>query len=181
MKKLHTVQALLLTVLFVLPCSPSLAGGLSAVFNGKSVHVDADEDWNEENYGLGVEYQLKSRSAWKKQLMVNGFRDSNDEMSFMFGGGLHRSLFTTERMNGFYVDAGINAFLMTRRDVNDNRPFPGVLPSLTLGNRHMGLNLTYVPKAAMEFMLDEAMTDESINGIFFVQFKVAVSQLLPRD
>ena len=30
-------------------------------------------------------------------------------------------------------------------------------------------------------MLDEAMTDESINGIFFVQFKVAVSQLLPRD
>jgi len=181
MKKLHTVQALLLSCLFILPCSPALAGGLSAVFNGKSIHVDANEDWNEENYGLGFEYQLKTRSAWKKQLMVNGFRDSNDEMSYMFGGGLHRSLFTTERINGFYVDAGINAFLMTRRDVNDNRPFPGLLPSLTFGNRYMGLNLTYVPKAAMEFMLDEAMTDDSINGVFFVQFKVAMSQLLPRD
>lgn len=181
MKKLQTARALLLSILLTLPHSPALAGGLSAVFNGKSIHVDADEEWNEENYGLGFEYELERQSAWKKHLMVNGFRDSNDEMSYMFGGGLHRSLFATERMNGFYVDAGVNAFLMTRRDVNDNRPFPGVLPSLTVGNRHMGLNLTYLPKAAVDMILDEDMTDDSIKGVFFLQFKVAISQLLPRD
>jgi len=181
MKKLHAARLLLLTLLFTLPHSSAMAGSLSAVINGKSVHVDASEDWNEDNYGLGVEYQFESRSSWKKQIMVNGFRDSNDEMSYMFGGGLHRSLFASERMNGFYIDAGINAFLMTRRDINNNQPFPGLLPSLTFGNRHMGLNLTYLPKFAVEQIYDEDMLDESMNGIFFLQFKVNVDRFLPGD
>ena len=60
----------------------------------------------------------------------------------MAGFGLHRNLYQTDRLNGFYVDAGINAFVMTRKDVNDNRPFPGMLPSLTVGNEVVGVNLT---------------------------------------
>ena len=66
--------------------------------------------------------------------MVNGFLDSNEDMSYMAGAGLHRTLFATDRLNGFYVDAGINAFVMTRTDVNDNRPFPGAVPSLSVGS-----------------------------------------------
>ena len=160
MNRPYAFRLLLVALLVTLHASSVEAGGLSAVINGKSIHMDAAENWNEENYGIGVEYHFSSPSAWKKQLMVNGFRDSNDDMSYMVGGGLHRSLFTTERLSGFYVDAGINAFLMTRRDVNDNRPFPGVLPSLTIGNRHVGMNLTYLPRFAVEQVYDKDMTDE---------------------
>ncbi len=173
---------LTLSTVFVLFCgSPALAGDWSAIINGRSIHVDASEEWNENNAGLGIEYRLSGSSLWKKQLMLNGFRDSNNEMSYMAGAGLHRTLFATERLQGFYIDAGINAFLMTRKDVNDNRPFPGAVPSLTVGNRHVGVNLTYLPVSAVERLFDARMLDETVSGIVFLQVKVGIDSLLPRQ
>jgi len=113
--------------------------------------------------------------------MANGFRDSNEEMSYMAGGGLHRNLFETDRLRGFYVDAGLNAFLMTRKDVNDNRPFPGILPSLTVGNQYVGFNLTYMPRQAVQKLYDKELADETISGIVFLQFKVNISPGLMSD
>jgi len=177
MKTQHAIGFTLL-VLLAFPLSPALAGDLSTVFNGKSYHIGATQDWNENNYGLGLEYTFKRDSRWKPQLMANGFRDSNEDMSYMVGGGLHRNLYITDRLNGFYVDAGINAFIMTRTDVNNNKPFPGALPSLTVGNRYVGINLSYLPKAAVDKMYGGQMVDESIRGIMFLQFKVNVSQMM---
>lgn len=172
---------------FILGCllsvltSTAMAGELSAVLNGRSFHIGAAEDWNENNLGLGVEYQFASQSRWKKILLANGFRDSNERMSYMAGAGLHRTLFDTSRLGDFYVDAGISAFVMTRQDVNGNRPFPGVLPSLTIGNRYAGINLTYLPVQAVEKLTGARMVDDSVSGIVFLQFKVSVSQLRPAD
>lgn len=159
----------------------AMAGELSAVLNGRSFHIGAAEEWNENNLGLGVEYQFASESRWKTILLANGFRDSNESMSYMAGAGLHRTLFNTPRLGQFYVDVGISAFLMTREDVNENRPFPGVLPSLTIGNRYAGINVTYLPVQAVEKLTAARMADESINGIVFVQFKVSTSRLFPTD
>jgi hypothetical protein len=170
----------LLSLLVVAPFSSAVAGNLNAVLNGRSIHLDATENWNEDNVGLGLEYQFATESRWKKQVMVNGFRDSNEVMSYMAGAGLHRTLYASDRLNGFYVEAGINAFLMTRRDVNDNRPFPGAVPSLSIGNRNIGFNLTYLPVKAVEDLLDVRMMDDTVTGLFFLQFKVGLSQLLPR-
>ena len=176
--KLQYTTRLTLLILLALPLSPALAGDLSTVFNGKSYHVGATQDWNENNYGLGLEYTFNRESRWKPRVMANGFRDSNEDMSYMLGGGLHRNLYATDRMNGFYFDAGIDAFVMTRTDVNDNKPFPGALPSLTVGNRYVGVNLTYLPKVAVEKMYSSKMVDESISGIVFLQFKINVSQIM---
>ena len=176
--KIQYTTRLALLILLALPLSPALAGDLSTVFNGKSYHVGASQDWNENNYGLGLEYTFERESRWKPRVMANGFRDSNEDMSYMLGGGLHRNLYATDRMNGFYLDAGIDAFVMTRTDVNDNKPFPGALPSLTVGNRYVGVNLTYLPKVAVEKMYSSKMVDESISGIVFLQFKINVSQLM---
>jgi hypothetical protein len=181
MKILNIAVLTVLALLIVLPVAQAQAGDFNAIINGRSVHVGATEDWNENNLGLGLEYQFASDSRWKKQLMVNGFRDSNDDMSYMAGAGLQRNLFATNSLNGLYVDAGINAFFMTRTDVNDNRPFPGVVPSLTVGNRHMGFNFTYLPVSAVERMFDLELIDDTVSGIFFVQFKVDINQLLPND
>ena len=171
------VLCLLLTAL-----APAVtAGELSAVLNGRSIHIGATEDWNENNLGFGLEYQFASESRWKTIVMANGFRDSNESMSYMAGAGLHRTLFDTQHLGDFYVDVGLNAFLMTREDVNDNQPFPGVLPSLTVGNRYVGFNLTYLPEQAVEKLYDAHMADESISGIVFLQFKVSMNALLLTD
>ncbi|MEX1995061.1 MAG: hypothetical protein WD929_10380 [Steroidobacteraceae bacterium] len=172
---------LILGCLLTLLAPNAMAGELSAVLNGRSIHIGATEAWNENNLGLGVEYQFASESRWKTILMANGFRDSNESMSYMAGAGLHRTLFATPRLGDFYVDVGISAFLMTREDVNDNRPFPGVLPSLTIGNRYAGINITYLPVKAVEKLTNTRMVDESVSGIVFVQFKLSMRQLFPTD
>ena len=172
---------LILGCLLALLAPTAMAGEWSAVLNGRSMHLGAAEDWNENNLGLGVEYQFASESRWKTILMANGFRDSTKSMSYMAGAGLHRTLFDTHRLGDFYVDFGVNAFVMTREDVNDNRPFPGVLPSLTIGNRYAGINIAYLPVQAVEKFYETRMADDSISGIVFVQFKVSVSQLFPTD
>jgi Antimicrobial peptide resistance and lipid A acylation protein PagP len=175
MKISHPGTPALLALLLTVIAAPAWGGEFSAVLNGKSFHLGARQDWNEDNYGLGVEYQFASRSRWRTRLMANGFKDSNNEMSYMAGAGLHRNLLQTRHLDGFYIDAGINAFLMTRKDVNENRPFPGVLPSLTIGNRYVGVNLTYLPSKAVEKLYDRQMTDDSISGIVFLQFKISVN------
>lgn len=155
--------------------SSCFAGEFSAVLNGKSYHIGASEDWNEDNLGLGVEFQFDTESRWKRQLMANGFRDSSENMTYMVGGGIHRTVFGTDKLADFYVDLGINAFVMTREDVNDNRPFPGALPSLTIGNRYAGFNLTYLPRKAVEKLYDSEMMDRTTSGIVFLQFKVKLN------
>jgi hypothetical protein len=163
-------------LLAALPISSAVAGELSVIINGKSYHINSSYDWNENNYGIGVEYEFSSESRWKKTVMANGFRDSNDDMSYMVGAGLHRRLFESDRLAGFYFDAGLTAFLMSREDVDNNKPFPGVLPSLRLGNRYAGINLTYLPKQAVEEMVDAEIADPTISGIVFLQFTVRLGR-----
>ena len=180
MKILFSALRKTLLLTFLLSCSTVLAGEMRTVINGKSFHVGSKQQWNEKNYGLGLEYQLQSRpgSRWKPIFMANGFRDSNDEMSYLAGGGLHRNLLTSQQFNGLYIDVGVNLFMMTRKDVNDGRPFPGALPSLSIGNRTMGINLTYLPRMALEHITPSQSMDKNIKGVVFLQFKTNISQLI---
>jgi hypothetical protein len=82
-------------------------------------------------------------------------------------------------MSGFYVYAGLNAFVMTRDDVENSKPFPGVLPSVSIGNDKVGFNLTYLPRQAVESATQSEIVDPTISGILFIQFKVSLDQLLP--
>ena len=178
MKRRFSLHILLAAAL-AFSSSPALAGKLNAVINGKSYHFNSSYEWNENNYGFGLEHEFTQRSAWRKVAMANGFRDSTNNMSYMAGAGLHRRIYETDRLSGFYVYAGLHAFLMTREDVNNNRPFPGILPSISIGNENVGLNLTYLPKQAIEKSTNTTMMDPTLSGILFLQIKVSMDQLLP--
>lgn len=178
--KIRIIRMLgLIVVLTALATSPAVAGEFSAVINGKSYHINSSYDWNESNLGLGIEYEFASTSAWRTVVMANAFRDSTDTMSYMAGGGLHRRLFETERLAGFYVSAGLNAFIMTRSDVEDSSPFPGILPSISIGNNKAGFNLTYMPRKAVEAITSSTVVDPTISGIVFLQFKIGLDLILP--
>ena len=179
MSKPNILLLSLFAILIALPASPAFAGKFSAVVNGKSYHVNSTYDWNENNFGLGLEHEFESISAWRTTVMANGFRDSTDNMTYMAGAGLHRRLFETDRLSGFYIYAGLNAFVMTRDDVENSKPFPGILPSVSIGNGKVGFNLTYLPKQAIEVTTQSNIVDPTISGILFVQFKVSLDQLLP--
>ena len=179
MKNRLSIQLIVVATLLSLSSAPAFAGKLSAVVNGKSYHFNSSYQWNENNYGFGVEHEFTQKSAWRKVAMANGFRDSTDNMSYMAGAGLHRRIYETDELAGFYIYAGLNAFVMTREDVNGNKPFPGILPSISIGNDKVGLNLTYMPKKAVEKTTNSGMVDPTLSGILFLQVKVSMDQLLP--
>jgi hypothetical protein len=143
------------------------------VLNGRSVHVNASRDWNEDNWGLGVEREFNATGHWVKVALANGFKDSAGEPSYMAGGGLKRRF----RMfsNHAYFDVGLIGFVMTREDVRHSQPFPGVLPAMTFGGKRVAVNVTYLPEAAVDTVTDARRTDPTLNGVFFIQLKLDAS------
>ena len=148
-------------------------GAWDVVFNGRAVHMNASEDWNEENWGFGLEREFASTSPWVKVALANSFKDSVGDPSYMAGGGLKRRFFL--RSDDLYVDLGGVAFLMTREQVNGNRPFPGVLPAATIGFKRVALNLTYMPEVVADRVTNSKTHDPSMQGVFFLQLKLDAS------
>ena len=146
------------------------SGTWDIVVNGRSVHVNAAHEWNEDNWGLGLEREFATTSPWVKVALANGFKDSMGNLSYMAGGGLKRRFYV--RSNDFYVDLGGVAFVMTRQDVNHNEPFPGVLPAATFGFKRIALNLTYMPESVVDRVTNSKKYDPSMEGVFFVQLKL---------
>ncbi len=147
------------------------AGQLDLVVNGRSYHVNSEYDWNENNYGLGLEYQFDTSSRWLWTLNGNAFVDSQENMSYMVGGGLKRRLFQSQHPAGYYFDAGLVAFVMSRADFNDYLPFPGVLPTLSFGTKNVGINVSYVPKFVVRDVAQAKIMDPNAGGVFFLQVK----------
>jgi hypothetical protein len=142
------------------------------VLNGKAFHVDAAKEWNESNWGLGIEREFHSTSRWVKVALGNGFLDSQNDMSYMAGGALKRRFRAPRLGQHVYFDVGAIAFAMTRHDVNDNQAFPGILPAFTVGTRVLALNLTYLPGHVANQMTRVDRVDPSLDGIFFLQLKL---------
>ena len=101
MKKGLSIPAAAIALFLMFSPPQAVAGSINAILNGKSYHINSSYDWNENNTGLGIEYEFAQNSAWRKSAMANGFRDSADGMSYMAGFGLQRRLFETEKLDQF--------------------------------------------------------------------------------
>ncbi|HEX5419838.1 MAG TPA: hypothetical protein VFY39_07545 [Gammaproteobacteria bacterium] len=164
-------------ILLSIVATAAQAQDWSVIINGKAIHVNASKDWNEANWGLGVEREFVDGSHWVKLAVANGFVDSANAMSYMAGGGLMRRFRLPALGPSLHVDVGVVGFLMTRHDVDDNRPFPGALPALTIGTRKVALNLTYLPGSVMEAATQVSRQDPTVSGVFFLQLKLDPSLL----
>ena len=149
-------------------------GGWDLVLNGRAVHMNASGDWNEDNWGLGMEREFASSSPWVKVALVNGFEDSMGDPSYMAGGGLKRR-FRLGHADDFYIDLGGVAFLMTRKTVNSGQPFPGLLPAATFGFKRVAMNVTYMPESVVDRVTNSKKYDPSMQGVFFLQLKLDAS------
>jgi len=125
----------------------SWAGELHVIINGKAIHLDKG-DYNENNRGLGFEYDFARRGNWIPFTMGSFFKDSHDRTSRYLGGGLKRRYQLENADDGWHLDAGVVAFLMTRYDYKNNNPFPGILPFASLGKQWASLNATYIPRVS---------------------------------
>ena len=139
-----------LMLIFFLP-TLSTASELHLVINGKSYHFDRSQDWNENNYGIGFEYNFEPWSNWIPLVSGSSFKDSFKQTSVYLGAGAKRRYLLGKDPQGMHFDVGAAAFLMRRKDYKDNNPFLGVLPFVSLGNEHVALNATYIPNVSPKF------------------------------
>jgi hypothetical protein len=148
-------------------------GAWDVVLNGRAVHINASQDWNEDNWGLGFEREFASETPWVKLALANGFKDSMGNPSYMAGGGLKRRFWV--RSDDLYVDVGGVAFMMKRENVHHNQPFPGLLPAATIGFKRVAVNLTYMPEVVVDRVTNSNKLDPSMEGVFFLQLKLDAS------
>jgi len=136
------------TILLLILFSPGLlfADQLHGIINGKAYHFDRGKNFNEENWGVGFEYDFDQAGNWIPFLTGSTFKDSNDQTSNYLGGGAKHRFMLGSGDSSFHIDAGIVAFLMTRKDYNNADPFFGALPFLSIGNEYIAVNASYIPK-----------------------------------
>lgn len=155
----------LLTIVFIFSFSQQIvADSLNLIINGKAFHQEK-KNYNEDNWGLGVEYNFKENKKWIN--FVNGgfFKDSNSNTSKYLGGGTKRRFLLTDNIDGWHVDAGLTAFLMTRKDYKNNQPFFGALPFVSVGTDKFAINATYIPSVSPKFV-----------GLLFIQASFMISE-----
>ena len=136
-------------LLLLLPAMGS-ASELHLILNGKAYHFERDRGYNESNYGIGFEYDFDQHGNWIPLITGSTFKDSNEQTSNYLGGGFKRRFLLGKDKKGRHIDAGIVGFLMTRKDRNDNDPFPGALPFVSVGNHFFAVNATYIPEIHTE-------------------------------
>ncbi len=146
--------------------APAQAEHWSLLLNGKAMHLEqrAGVQYNEENWGAGVQYDFKmTESKWIPFVTVSGFKDSNGNPSYYAGGGSMRRFSFGEEKNSLHLDAGVVAFAMIRKGYVNGQPFLGALPVISFGTDRVALNITYIPKV-----------DPKLVPIVFFQIKVGI-------
>lgn len=139
--------------------NPVFAEEFHLILSGTAKHA-GNNNFNEENWGLGFEYDFDKRNNWIPFFTGASFLDSNDNISRYLGGGTKRRFQLSGDPYGLHVDVGAVGFLMTRRGFKNNKPFPGVLPFISVGNHWLAVNVTYVPQVdpkMVEFLYFQGM------------------------
>jgi len=140
-----------LLLLWVANISPLIADQVHLLINGRSIHMENRENYNEDNTGLGLQYDFDSGGSWINLINFSTFKDSNNETSRYLGVGT-KLRGKSGGPNPLHLDVGVFAFLMTRKDYNNNDPFFGLLPFVSFGSENIGINVTYVPAISEELV-----------------------------
>ena len=145
---------------------PALGGDWSLLVNGKAVHMNTQPGlhYNERNWGVGLQYDfVEPDRKWIPFVNASEFKDSNGNVSSYAGGGIVRRFKPLDNAQSVHVDVGAVGFLMQRKHFHSDRPFPGVLPVLSVGTQQLALNITYIPSV-----------DPKMVPLWFFQLKVGL-------
>ena len=140
------------------------ADALHIVINGKSIHENK-RNYNEENWGLGFEYNFVEDKKWINFINGGYFKDSLSNTSKYLGGGSKRRFLLGTDKNGWHIDAGLTAFIMTRKDYKNNQPFFGALPFFSIGTNQFAINATWIPAI-----------DPKTDSLWFFQASIKVAE-----
>jgi palmitoyl transferase len=99
---------------------------------------------NEKAWGGGIGRSTRDERGNEGSWYAIGIRDSNLRPQWM-AGYAHQWIFPGKPGNGPELGLGLTALVIRRHDWHDGRPFPALLPVVSVGTRTARLVATYVP------------------------------------
>jgi hypothetical protein len=159
------IKKILLSVVLLILLPTANAGNLQAIISGKTFHTSGD-NLNENNIGLGLQYEFAAKNRWIPLVNFASFEDSNNQNSKYVGAGIKRRFKISYNPFPIYFDAGALGLAMTRQDYNDNQPFLGAIPFVSISNNWAGINATYVPKI-----------DKDMVPFWYIQFSLKLLEI----
>ena len=93
-------------------------------------------------------------------------KDSNSNTSHYIGGGSKRRFHLDRLSKRLNLDLGVLGLVMTRPEYNNDKPFLGAIPFVSLSNDWGGINLTYVPKF-----------EDDMYAFWYLQFAFKLAEL----
>jgi len=135
-----------LLVLGMIFGATATADDLQMIISARSIHEGGSErNLNERNYGLGLQYDFDHHPNWIPLISFASFKDSNYNTSRYLGAGIKRRFRLSSAPDTLNLDLGAAGLVMVRPDYNDEKPFLGMIPFVSLSNSWGGINATYVP------------------------------------
>ncbi len=141
------------------------ADELQVIISGRAIHMGSNNQ-NENNYGIGLQYDFINHRRWIPTINLASFKDSNDNTSRYIGAGMKRRFKLRSGQQRMNFDLGAAGLVMKRPGYNNDKPFLGALPFISLSNDWGGINATYVPS------LEDDMT-----AFWYFQFTFKILQL----
>ena len=99
------------------------------------------DSYQENPVGIGFGRSLYEDGLWRGVYAMS-FQDSHFKPSYMLGYA-HQWLW--QPAQDFRVGGGLTAFVMMRADIGHYTPFPGLLPTASIGYKAFSIETTFVP------------------------------------
>lgn len=157
-------RALLIIALTLPAYRPAIADELQVIISGTALHTGSN-NLNEKNYGLGLQYDFNTHQRWIPLINMASLKDSNNKTSRYVGAGIKRRFKLLSDSQRLDFDVGVAGLIMTRSDYNDDEPFLGAIPFVSLSNDWGGINATYVSKF-----------EEDMLSFWYLQFSLKLVQ-----
>ena len=158
------VASLVLTLMLFVSI-PAAADELQVIISGKAMHM-GQTNQNEKNYGLGLQYDFQPYRLWIPLLNMASFKDSNNNMSKYIGAGIKRRYRVRSDRQRLNFDIGVAGLVMERPEYNNNDPFIGAIPFVSLIDEWGGVNATYVPSF-----------EKNMLSFWYVQFSLKLMKI----
>jgi palmitoyl transferase len=120
---------------------------------------------NETTWGGGLGHSTRDARGNESAWYAVGIRDSNRRPQWM-GGYTYQWMFSSAPDAGPELGAGLTAVVIRRHDWYHGRPFPALLPVVSLGTHTGKLIATYVPKLSEQ--------KKKKGDVVLVMFKLAL-------
>jgi len=139
------------------PAAASEPSSMWIQMGGLSHHLERNRGFNEQNWGLGIEYKLSRDNPIAigddSSIAIGQYRNSIRQTS-------HYALYQWKPLHVGPVDLGVMVGAVDGYHLNKGGPVPLALPMASVEGKHIGVNFMCVPKmkevsavCAMQFKL----------------------------